>query len=194
MTDYEETEDPQEDWAGFSGAQTDIEDQSLHPAVLTELTRKVLPSAFDPSGKAPAIIWTFALEDIEGQTVDGTTSEATGPKSKARPWIEALVGKANAVSLLRAGNLKTGLIGRQCQVLIAINDNGYPKVAAVLPAQGAKKAPDIAPAPVEPPRAVLDAPGASDELRCEEFGDDGRCVRPAGHEGAHRVGNGATWK
>jgi hypothetical protein len=130
MTDYNEDESQEvEDWAGFSGAQTDIEDQSLHPAVLTELTRKVLPSAFDPSGKAPAIIWTFALEDIEGQTVDGTTSEATGPKSKARPWLEALLGKSEATALLRGRIDKGKLIGRQCQVLVTINDNGFPKVS-----------------------------------------------------------------
>jgi hypothetical protein len=101
----------------------------------------MLPSSFDPSGRAPAIIWTFALEDIEGQTIDGTTSEATGPKSKARPWLEALLGKTQTKDMLRGLIDRNALIGRQCQVLVAINDNGYPKVSAVLPLSGARRTP-----------------------------------------------------
>ena len=221
MTDYEETQDPQEDWAGFSGAQTDIEDQSLHPATLTDLTRKMLPSQFDPSGRAPAIIWTFALEDIEGTTIDGTTSEATGPKSKARPWLEALIGKDKTKELLRGRIDKKVLIGRPCQVLVAINDNGYPKVSAVLPAQGARRtAPQAEPArdttpPVSEPQgpsdalrdlvteadraqrdATLTAIGAVGEPeRCSAFDTGlGRCVNGDGHEGPHKGKSGDTWR
>lgn len=203
-----------EDWAGFSGAQTDIEDQSLHPAVLVSLERKRLPSQFDASGFAPAIIWTFALEDLEGTTVDGTTSEATGPKSKARPWLEALLGKAQTTALLRGRIDKSALIGRQALVLVAINDNGYPKVSNVLPSQGTRKpevAPSTAPAPVA-------APGPSDALRelveqgeaeqrratlaavaavvgqCDAFSDEfGRCTRDEGHVALHRNKDKETW-
>jgi hypothetical protein len=214
MTDYEETEAPQEDWAGFSGAQTDIEDQSLHPATLTGLTRKMLPSSFDPSGRAPAIIWTFALEDMIGQKVDGTTSEATGQKSKARPWIEALMGKAEATQALKGVIDPKALIGRACQVLVAINDNGFPKVTTVLPLPGARRTPaepQTGPDTTSTPSA---APGPSTEptdegstepvadssdpentsSRCNAFDTGlGRCERETGHPGNHRGKSKETW-
>jgi hypothetical protein len=193
MTDYEE---PQEDWAGFSGAQTDLEHLSLHPATLIGLDRKILPSAFDPSGKAPAIIWTFALEDAVPATVDGTTSESTGPNSKARPWIEAILGKVKATELLRGRVGKSEMIGRPCLVLIEIKESGFPKVANVLPVQGqrtappkAEVAPDTIPLPPEPQ-------GPSEALSedCESFSPDfGRCVRDGGHGGLHRNKDKETW-
>ena len=175
----------QEDWEGFSGSQTDIEDQSLHPATLVALERKKLPSQYDASGFAPAIIWTFALEDLEGTTVDGTTSEATGPKSKARPWIEALLGKANATSLLRGRIGKEALIGRQALILVAINDNGYPKVANVLPPQKAQNGPrsvptpEVAPSTTPAPVAAPEASGTPTGLGLEQ--DDDGTWRPRRH-------------
>lgn len=216
MTDYIVPEDQQEDWEGFSGSQTEIEDQSLHPATLVALERKILPSQFDPTGFAPAIIWTFALEDIEGTTVDGTSSEATGPKSKARPWLEALLGKAQTAALLRGRIDKSALIGRQALVLVAINDNGYPKVANVLPAQKARSTnpnqtvqPDVTivsvasqkapPSPATPEvapsttPAPVAAPEPSDGV-CEAFSAEfGRCERDSGHGGLHRNKDKETW-
>lgn len=192
MTDYIVPEDQQEDWEGFSGAQTDIEDQSLHPATLVALTRKKLPSQFDASGFAPAIIWTFALEDLEGTTVDGTTSEATGPKSKARPWLEALLGKAQTAQMLKGLINRNALIGRQALILVAINDNGYPKVANVLPPQKAQNAPRSVPTPEVAPDttpAPVEAPGV-----CEAFSAEfGRCTRDEGHGGLHRNKDKETW-
>lgn len=185
----------QEDWAGFTGAQTDIEDGSLHPATLVALERKRIKSQYSTAedGKDPAIIWTFAMEDRDGETVDGTTSEATGEKSKARPWIVALIGKARTEELLRGRIGKEELIGRECLILIGINNAGYPKVTNVLPAQRATQTPakaqvaqDTTPAPVAAPRPS-DGP-------CEAFSDEfGRCTRDEGHSGIHRNKDGATW-
>lgn len=124
-----------EEFEGFEATQSELEDQTTYPATLIRLTMKELPSAFSETGKAKAIIWTFGIEGSE-ETVDGTSSLATGPRSKARPWIDALLGKATASEMMKAGGIrKTALIGRECTVLIAINDNGYPKVANVLPPQ-----------------------------------------------------------
>lgn len=80
--------------------------------------------------------WTFALEgetDSEGNpaSIDGVSSLALGPKSKAFSWMSALLGR----------NLETGetitrsmLIGKQCLVTVVLNDEGYSKVSAVVPA------------------------------------------------------------
>jgi hypothetical protein len=208
MTDYEETEDPQEDWAGFKGgADTHLEEGAFYGATLTGLNIIWMPSKWPerPDGMARAIEWLFTLDDLDPNgnvvTVKGTSSLATGKKSRAYPWLSALVGRDRADAAGKTMIRKEVLIGRECTITIVINDSGYPKVDAVLKAQGPRRtapepqaSPDTDPAPVEAPRAVLDAPEASDELRCEEFGEDGRCVRPAGHEGAHRVANGVTWK
>ena len=52
---------------------------------------------------------------------------------KARPWLEALVGKARVKDMASRIIGPTELIGRECQVLIEINDAGYPRVKSVLP-------------------------------------------------------------
>jgi hypothetical protein len=130
---YREGEEPQEDWEGFSSNQSDLDDESLHPARLLKLTKKRLPSRFDPSGEAPAIIWTFGIRDAEMYEVEGTTSEATGPKSKARPWIESLMGKQAAADALKGVLKPDDLIGKDCIVFVTINDAGWPKVKQVLP-------------------------------------------------------------
>lgn len=144
--------EPQE-WDGFEATQSDLEDQTTYPATLIRLTMKELPSTFSETGKAPAIIWTFGIEGSE-ETVDGTSSLATGPRSKARPWIDALLGRATASEMMKAGGIrKTALIGRECTVLVSINDNGYPKVANVLPPQR-RQAPQDGPGTPEPQEVV----------------------------------------
>ena len=156
-----------DDFEGFDASQTDLEDQTTYPATLIKLTKKMLPSSFSETGEAEAIIWTFGVEGSE-ETVDGTTSLATGPRSKARPWFDALLGKGTASDMMKQGGVKKdALIGRECTVLIAINDNGYPKVSNVLPPQKRQNAPqateqaevdtETPPPPDEPP-APSDAP------------------------------------
>ena len=152
--------EPREDWDGFEATQSELEDQTTYPAKLVGLTMKELPSSFSESGKAKAIIWTFSIDDSE-ETVDGTSSLATGPRSKARPWIDALLGRATASEMMKAGGVrKDALVGKECTVLIAINDNGYPKVANVLPPQR-RETPQDGPGTPEPSRvaSVSNPPG-----------------------------------
>lgn len=153
---YREGEEPQEDWEGFSSNQSDLDDESLHPARLLKLTKKRLPSRFDPSGEAPAIIWTFGIRDAEMYEVEGTTSEATGPKSKARPWIESLMGKQAAADALKGVLKPDDLIGKDCIVFVTINEAGWPKVKQVMPdTSQSANAPRRA---AEPPAVVDDTP------------------------------------
>lgn len=165
MTDEGTIYEADEGWEGFSSAKTDLEDESLHPAILTAIELKRLPSKY-PDGRgydastrtAPAVIWTFALQDREGYEVDGTSSEATGQQSKARKWIESLVGKKATAELLKSGLVPRGqLVGRECNVLVTLNDAGYPKVSTVLPRESAN-APRRAEEPAVPPPDTAPVP------------------------------------
>lgn len=73
--------------------------------------------------------WQFNTED--GTPVSGTTTTATGPKSKAFRWLSALMGAANVKP--GATFSPADLIGREAQLLIGENKNGYPKVDDVTP-------------------------------------------------------------
>jgi hypothetical protein len=88
----------------------------------------------DFEGEARNLIrWTF--EAVDGDLVvevDGVTSTNTGKKAKARAWVTGLLGREPAAGE-RLGSL--GLIGRECMIVVGINDDGYPKVEAVLPAK-----------------------------------------------------------
>lgn len=83
--------------------------------------------------------WDFSLDGIEDPEVpgvplilDGVTSLATGPRSKMRPWVTALLGREldEAISL---SALRSQLLGHPCLVRVEINDSGYSKVADVAP-------------------------------------------------------------
>jgi len=140
MTDY--PPEFNDDFEGFSGPATDFEDGALYPVTLTKLTRKVVTGPF---GTGPAIVWTFTTE--EGGTIEGMTSEATGPKSKARPWLEALVGKARVKEITTRIIQPSELVGRECQVLVGMNNDGYPRVEAVLPLGNQPAPREATPAP-----------------------------------------------
>lgn len=71
--------------------------------------------------------WQFAVEEGEDVIeVSGTTTTATGPKSKAFRWITALVGAANVKP--GANFQPSDLIGLEAQLVIGVNKNGYSKV------------------------------------------------------------------
>lgn len=97
------------------------------------------------------IRWEFSLDGTDdpetpGQPVilDGVTSTATGPRSKMRPWVGALLGR-NLEEALSLSALRAQVLGHPCQVVVEINDSGYSKVANVIapprmPARPAKPA------------------------------------------------------
>lgn len=99
------------------------------------------------------IRWEFSLDgtddpEIPGQPIilDGVTSLATGPRSKMRPWVTALIGH-NLEEQLALSALRMQVLGKACLVTVEINDAGYSKVANVVPP------------PRQPARPAAPAPG-----------------------------------
>lgn len=58
--------------------------------------------------------------------VSGTSTKATGPKSKAYRWLGALVGASEVQP--GAHFDPSALIGREAQLTIGANKNDWPKV------------------------------------------------------------------
>jgi hypothetical protein len=110
-------------------------DAGVYPAVMVELgTFKV--EAED--GERQLLRWTFAIDGDDQGTVEGVSSMALGPKSKAYRWLTALIGPdamASAPALT-----PRDLVGRECLVQVVLNDAGYPKVGDLMARPKAKKA------------------------------------------------------
>jgi hypothetical protein len=105
--------------------------------------------------------WDFELDS--GSVVGGGTSMAMSSRSKGGQWAVALLGR-----LPETGEkIGQALMGRPCLVVVGLNDNGWPKVTAVLPPLGVQDAPGapiyaaVAPEPTPP---VNRAPATSDDL------------------------------
>jgi len=101
-----------------------------YPCTLIELERFEIISTgeFDtPAGEAiPKLRWLWATED--GTTIEGSTSLATGPRSKMRAWMAAL-----DVDLAKPATIKlSSLIGREALVNVALNESGYAAIASIV--------------------------------------------------------------
>lgn len=115
------------------------------------------------------IRWEFSLDGLEDPEQPGAelildciTSLATGERSKMRPLVVALIGKAPDDKLSLTA-LREQAVGRECLVTVEINDAGYSKVSTVARAIRRPVQPP-APAPVEAPGESLAkaAPGEFD--------------------------------
>jgi len=100
-----------------------------YEVVLTALDgpRTILPQTGPNAGKEVDVYdWTFALTDDSDTTIQGTTSTASGPKSKLFSWLTALLGgRPPAVGqTFDAGSL----VGRMALATISINDGGWPRI------------------------------------------------------------------
>ncbi len=109
---------------------------------ITEYIPSVMPDVYDAILTAVETIppkgqnteyrrWQFTLADGSGRTVPGSSSMQTTPGSKAGKWIAALIGRTPAVGE------KLDILGKPCKVVVELNENGYEKVALVLPRQAA---------------------------------------------------------
>jgi hypothetical protein len=109
----------------------DIE-EGVYPAVLTALER-VSGTNMDTGEPEDFLGWQFAVQ-AHGETIDlrGSSSLATGPNSKAFGWATALLGSKRMNDTNVKLNPQTDLIGCACQVEVAFNAKGYPKVKSVI--------------------------------------------------------------
>ena len=80
-----------------------------------------------PAGEEiPKLRWLWATED--GTTIEGSTSMATGPRSKMRAWMAAI-----GVDLSKPGHVSLkSLVGREALVNVAPNENGYATIASIV--------------------------------------------------------------
>ena len=99
-------------------------------ATLTKIKDLVIDVKDETTGQLEErqlIEWTFSLDDGSGD-VKGVTSRATGPKSKAGPWLRALLGSdPEAGRILR----RDDLLGREVMVVVVRDKNEYAKVETV---------------------------------------------------------------
>ena len=107
-----------------------LEDGEVRRATLTELRQ--VDFTDKTTGEARSLVaWTFAIENGDGTSteVEATSSTASGPRSKAFKWLVALMGSAAVQPNAYIG--AEDLIGREANVTVELNDDGYPKVTAV---------------------------------------------------------------
>jgi len=100
--------------------------------VLTGLERFEITSNGEfetPAGEIiPKLRWLFATDD--GLQIEGSTSMATGPRSKMRAWMTGI-----GVDISKPAKLKLGdLVGREAMVTVALNESGYAAISSVVPA------------------------------------------------------------
>jgi hypothetical protein len=120
--------------------------------------------------------WDFMLAGLEdpevpGQSLilDGVTSMATGPRSKMRAWVTALLGRGLDEKIGLTG-LRTQLVNKECFVQVGINDDGYSRVENVVPPARKPATPpatqpgEFSGAPTTPPMTAPGGAAAGDEL------------------------------
>lgn len=125
--------------ATFEASEYDALPVGLYQAKVVSIEKKA-PN--DPnSGFGDYLRWTFLVKQANGQptTLIANSSTATGPKSKAHKWATAILGAAPLPGK------PVELAGRYCQLSIVINEEGFNRVDAVLPAPAADAPPAVLP-------------------------------------------------
>jgi hypothetical protein len=111
-----------------SGAPPADIDPGVYVVTLIEISepRTIFPQSGPNAGKEVTLRdWTFALED--GTTVVGGASTASGPKSKTFAWLTALLG--GTPPTVGKSYPRDQLIGREALATIAVDDQGWTKIA-----------------------------------------------------------------
>lgn len=83
-------------------------------------------------GERTLLRWTFSLPDLDDMLVDGVSSLATSPRSKAFAWLAALAG-ADAVAKPKATFRRSELLGKRAMIVVEQDDKGFSKVANLAP-------------------------------------------------------------
>ena len=70
--------------------------------------------------------WQFAADD--DSMIEGSTSLATGPRSKMRAWMNGI-----GVDISKPAKIKLhDLLGRSALVTVALNEQGYATISSVV--------------------------------------------------------------
>jgi hypothetical protein len=91
-----------------------------YPVTVTDVVQKTIQTH---DGPMDIIDWTFAIDGTD-QTVKGSTSMMSGPKSKNYAWLTALGFDLNA----GMGFGPSDIIGRSAYASVVIKANGYSAV------------------------------------------------------------------
>lgn len=114
-----------------TGGEAPYVDEGWYTAKLTELEER---ESTNPAFPGVRVIWHFQLTDENGSVVENDggmpldfwefTSQSVGPKSNARPIVEALLGAA--IGDMSGDDIQDAVIGKSCQVKIAdsFKENG----------------------------------------------------------------------
>lgn len=103
----------------------------VYPVILTAISdpRTVTAQRGPKAGQDIDLIdWTFAVDDgeFEGQTIEASTSTASGPKSKMFAYLTALLG--GKAPLVGQAFEKTDLVGRAALATVRKDENGWPRI------------------------------------------------------------------
>lgn len=145
-----------------SGAPADIE-PGVYEVTLTALEgpRTIYPQTGVNAGKEVEVLdWTFHTDDDE--EIQGTTSTASGPKSKLYAWLTALLG--GTPPAVGTTFEPQQLLGRQAVATISVSDGGWPKIEnlSAMPTKRRAATPAAASAPA--PTAPVALGAADDNL------------------------------
>lgn len=117
---------------GGPKAEDDIPD-GVYPVVLSELKdpRTVTAQRGPKAGQEMDLIdWVFVVSSagdvLDGRVIDGSTSTASGPRSKMFAWITALQGGRPPAPNTQFS--KTDLIGKAALATISHGEGGWPQI------------------------------------------------------------------
>lgn len=155
---------------GGPSAETDIPD-GVYPVMLTELKdpRTVTARRGPKAGQEIDLIdWIFTIDapgtPVHDRPLDGSTSTASGPRSKMYAWLTALLGGKPPAPQQQFS--KSDLVGRMALATVSHDDGGWPQIASLgaMPQSmlgqriaAATGAPAAVPPPVTQPIAVATA-------------------------------------
>lgn len=114
--------------ASFTAAEYEALEAGIYPARLDSIEIGTSETYGDFNR------WNFTLKLPDGAftTLTAVSSRSSGPKSKAYKWASAILGRNP-----KAGE-QLDLSGKQCQLHVIVNEEGFNRVEAVLPITEAK--------------------------------------------------------
>ena len=106
------------------------EPEPLDPGVYEAVLVAWEPYEYEWQGETQhKMRWTFALDQEDGQLVEGKTSRSGHHLSKGAKWIGALMGDWQGTAIVTADMI----VGRECQVQLVNDDKGRTVVENVMP-------------------------------------------------------------